>query len=150
MHWLNDSLHRRTLEMGLPWLTWRCVEFLDEFLRPGLGVLEYGGGGSTLYVARKGCRVVTVEEYRHWSRLIRARLDEALGDAAAEVEIPRLRESTMANRRKKSTSGKFTIGGPWRLILVDGVHRLACLEAARDELRPNGILLFDNADLEEY
>src|SRR4030095_14107363 len=62
----------------------------------------------------------------------------------------RLRESTMANRRKRSTSGKFTIGGPWELILVDGAHRLACLEAARDELRPNGVLLFDNADLEEY
>jgi hypothetical protein len=150
MHWLNDSLHRRTpLELGLPWLTWRCVEFLDEFLRPGMRVFEYGGGGSTLYFARKGCRLVTVEGYRHWSRLIRARLDEA-GDAAAAVEIREIAGPDDGEPPQEEYVRQVHYGGPWELILVDGAHRLACLEAARDELQPNGVLLFDNADLEEY
>lgn len=151
MHWLDGSLHRRTpLEMGLPWLTWCCVEFLEEFLRPGMAVLEYGGGGSTLYFARKGCRVVTVEGYRHWSRLIRARLDETLGSAASAVEIREIAGINDDEPPQDEYVRQVHNGGPWDLILVDGAHRLACLKAARDELRPNGVLIFDNADFEEY
>lgn len=151
MHWLDGSLHRRTpLEMALPWLSWSCVEFLEEFLRPGMAVLEYGGGGSTLYFARKGCRVVTVEGYRRWSRLIRARLDEALGDAAPAVEIREIAGIDDGEPPRDEYVRQVHSGGPWDVILVDGAHRLACLEASRDELRPNGVLIFDNADFGEY
>ena len=151
MYWFNASLHRQSpLDLGLPWLSLRCVDFLDEFLRPGMAVFEYGGGGSTLYFARKRCRVVTVEGYRRWSRLIRARLDEALGDGAAAVEIREIAGADDGEPPQEEYVKQVHHGGPWDLILVDGAHRLACLKAARDELRPNGVLLLDNADLEGY
>jgi hypothetical protein len=46
--WLRTRFrHGRSFDLGLPWLSWPAVDFLNQHLRQDMCVLEFGGGGST-------------------------------------------------------------------------------------------------------
>lgn len=58
----RDLLFRNTpIGLRVPWLSWPAIVELVRFLGPGMRVLEYGGGGSTLFLLERGCAVRTVE-----------------------------------------------------------------------------------------
>jgi hypothetical protein len=55
--------------LDLPWWTFGAIERVDAFLRSRGGrarAFEYGAGASTLWLARRCARVVTVEHDREW------------------------------------------------------------------------------------
>ena len=148
--WLHARLRNRSpLELGLPWLSWPCVDYLRRHIRPEMRVFEWGGGGSTIFFAEAGCRVVTVEPNAHWRDLISARLT-AGGHASARTEIRPIQASENGDGPTSAYVNAVHDGGPWDLILIDGAFRLDCLRAAKDALSPGGVLLFDNADFEEF
>ena len=69
--WLVDRLRRRsTLEQGVPWLPWTCIDWLGRNVKRGSSVFEWGAGGSTVFFAALGCEVTTVESNAEWVRLI--------------------------------------------------------------------------------
>ena len=142
--WLRTRFRRGTaFEMGLPWLSWPAVDFLKQHLHPGMRVLEFGGGGSTEFFLSRGCDVVTVERSMEWVDKIKKRLDR-LG-AAPRWRLAYVPESALASDYVGSLRT-----GPWNVILIDAAYRLECLEAAGDYLTNDGMILFDNADMDCY
>jgi predicted O-methyltransferase YrrM len=129
--------------MGLPWLSWPAVDFLKLHLQPGMRVLEFGGGGSTEFFLSRGCDVVTVERSMEWVDKIRERVDRI--GAAPRWQLAYVPESAAPF----DYFGSLRMG-PWNVILIDAAYRLECLEAARDYLTRDGMILFDNADLDCY
>jgi predicted O-methyltransferase YrrM len=143
-HWLRTRFrHRSAFELGLPWLSWPAVDFLKLHLHPGMRVLEFGGGGSTEFFLSRGCDVVTVERSMEWVDKI-SKLVDRIGAA------PRWRMAYVPESAAPSDYFGSLRMGPWNVILIDAAYRLECLEAARNYLTQDGIILFDNADLDCY
>jgi predicted O-methyltransferase YrrM len=129
--------------MGLPWLSWPAVDFLKQHLQPGMRVLEFGGGGSTEFFLSRGCEVVTVERSMEWVDKISKRVDH-IGAA------PRWRLTYVSELAAPSDYFDSLRKGPWNVVLIDAEQRLECLEAARNSLTHDGVIVFDNADLDCY
>lgn len=47
----------------IPWLTYPAIEFLKSYVRPGMRILEFGTGASTVWFVRRGCRVLVTISY---------------------------------------------------------------------------------------
>jgi predicted O-methyltransferase YrrM len=119
------------------------VDFLKLHLHSGMRVLEFGGGGSTEFFLSRGCDVVTVERSMEWVDKIHQRVDR-IGAA------PRWRLAYVPESATPFDYFGSLRMGPWNVILIDAAYRLGCLEAARDCLTRDGMILFDNADLDCY
>lgn len=55
------------LELGLPWMPYSVIDFLDRRLDRNSVVVELGSGGSTLFFADRAGRVITLEENDPWA-----------------------------------------------------------------------------------
>jgi hypothetical protein len=130
----------------VPWLTYAAVHWLDRVLRPHHRVFEFGSGSSTIWLARRAGSVVSVEHDSTWEPLVRAhlptnatlQLTETHGD---EFEAPAGDPYTGVLR---------DVGGPFDLILVDGMARNTCVRLAVDRLTNSGVIILDDADRVAY
>lgn len=77
-------VRRPLLSLPLPWFSYAAIDRLEKSIRPTDRVCELGGGGSTLWFARRAASVVTLESDPAWIGLLRARLSPS---EAARVEI---------------------------------------------------------------
>jgi hypothetical protein len=62
--WRNSRSQRRSVDRkggALPWLTYPSIAFLERLDLSDKIVLEFGGGGSTVYFSRRSKHVITVE-----------------------------------------------------------------------------------------
>ncbi|MDB4874978.1 MAG: FkbM family methyltransferase [Gemmatimonadetes bacterium] len=137
---------RSPLNEAMPWLSWSCIDWLEPRIRSGMRVLEYGGGGSTIYFLMRGCQVTTVEGNAQWVEDLRAHT-KLFGESTelrfvdSQANDPRLAQEYAAQAR---------IGRPWDVILVDGAFRGECVAVARECVVPGGMIIVDNTDLPEY
>ena len=69
---------RTATEMSLPWFSFGAINYLARRLIGKETVYEYGGGGSTLWLASRVNRVVTIENDPDWH----AKLHTALAERA--------------------------------------------------------------------
>jgi hypothetical protein len=69
--------HQAPLQLGLPWISFGAIRFLEKFLRPSMQVFEYGSGGSTVFFASRCQSVVSVEDSPEWVKLVRDSLNGA-------------------------------------------------------------------------
>lgn len=133
---------RGTVTLRLPWLPFRLVDELAEIVGPGTRVLEYGGGGSTLWFLDRGATVVTVEHHAGWA----ARLRTLAGPE----------RWTLLERGAEDGYAAYVAAvedfpdGSFDVVLVDGRERARCVAAALPKVRPGGLLLVDDADRERY
>lgn len=152
---LDRLLQRSPLELALPWISWPCIEFLEQLDLKNSRVFEFGGGGSTLYFLNRGCHVRTIENSNDWARKISAAAvgyESRLDLRVIEMpEHPGVSEAELA----KNYIQEVSKDGPWDLILVDGVDgnpsvRMQCLALARQCIRARGIVLLDDSWRSEY
>ena len=116
----------------LPWMNYPLIAFLEARLSSDLTLFEYGCGASTLFWAQHVARVVSVEHDRAWYETISPQLPphatllfRSLDDAAAYCHAAQ-------------EAGSFDI------VVVDGVERACCAQAALDALTERGVILFDD------
>lgn len=154
--WTRDRLRPRTpLELGMPWLAWPCIDWLDRQTLAGKRIFEYGGGGSTLYFLERGCHVTTVENSPGWAARILESVGQSLGPSALgrltliPMDMP---EHPNEAQRERATEYVNAIGSGTRydLVLVDGVDgalslRMECLARAREHLAEGGLIVLDDA-----
>jgi hypothetical protein len=69
------TLNKQPLELGLPWLSFGAIRFLEKFLRPNMQIFEYGSGGSTVFFASRCQSIVSVEDNAEWAKRVRDRLN---------------------------------------------------------------------------
>ena len=66
----------RPVDIGLPWFSFAAIDFLDRYITKEMTVFEYGGGGSTIFFARRAKKVVCVESSHAWADAIEKALEE--------------------------------------------------------------------------
>lgn len=147
--------------IGLPWWTYRATQRVERFLsdRPDARVLEYGAGASTLWLASRCGELHSVEHDAVFADEVRS-LVEHYEHVELHVVVPppASDDSAIRSARRGHEHLDFSsyvsvaaeIGGSFDLIVIDGRARLACLEAAKSHLAPQGMVLFDDARRPQY
>jgi hypothetical protein len=130
---LKSKLPQAADGSPLPWYTYPAIEYFDRWDAKGLRVFEYGGGNSSLYWARKGAQVWSVEHDATWWA--------SMGTRSAQLQGLLLRED--ANTYARAID---EVGGEFDIIVIDGAWRNECATAALAHLRPGGIFILDNSD----
>jgi len=120
-----------------PWLTRDAVAHLANYLRPGHRGLEWGSGRSTIWFAKRLAHLTSVEHHAGWYDEINTALQkETLSnvsylfreDAETYVEVATSFEPESLD-----------------FILVDGILRDRCAQAALPILKSGGCLVIDDA-----
>lgn len=135
----------------------KAVEALSQIVGPGMDVFEWGSGGSTLWLARRARRVVTVDHSAEWHR----KVSEAAQEHSLPVEAL-LRPAVPSPGCDHSGGHNWAmpgcdfsayvaaISGLYDFILVDGRARNMCFQAALGHLRPGGYLVLHDAERDRY
>lgn len=137
-------------------------ERLVSFVPPGGRMLEWGAGGSTVWLAKnlpEGASLTSIEHDREWFYEVANHLGNG-GRGARENVRMLLREPT-GPLGANATAGEddptsllpfidAVDGERFDVILVDGYARGACLDRARQLLNPGGVVVLHDAQREWY
>ena len=141
---------KSSFEQQLPWISYPAIHFLNGFLDRNMDVFEFGGGGSTLYFARKTKQVLTVENNEEWIKLLQKGLTDNKLHNAEVLYRPFNRDK--AETFKESEFYRSLEGrGTYHVILVDGLEingyaaRPACFAEAEKHIKPGGIIIVDDS-----
>lgn len=124
-----------------PWLTFPAVRFLESLDGQGLRALEFGSGASTVWLMQRFAEVCSIEHDPQWAARVRVQgADVVLADPGGDTWTgPADSEYLQAGR----------IGAPFDVVIVDGMARLTCVEHIDEYVRPDGLVVVDDTDLEE-
>lgn len=127
-----------------PWLVPEAIPFIEARLRHGMAALEWGAGRSTLWLARLGLSVVSIEARADWVAEARGRVTAAgLAARVRFVPVERPRTGSLAEACAAAANGLAAHG--FDLVLVDGPFKATCLRRAGTMLKPGGLLVLDDA-----
>ena len=144
--WANYAIshaHKWQKLAAAPWMDGREMAVIEKLLTPDARVLEFGAGGSTLWLAARTREVHSVEHEEEWVNKLSIALP---GNVTVHWRQP-----AFAHRRyEPAKPGQFTeyVGVPEELAmmfdvcLVDGRARVECALAAARWLKPGGWLFF--------
>lgn len=140
--WFRSYRERRSVDLQgrpLPWFTYPAIELLRRRVRPEMRVFEYGSGDGTRWWAERVREVVAVEHDASWA-------DQISRELPARARIVRLpAEPGQAYER-----ALLQAGGPFQVVIIDGIRRVECARAAPGGLTPDGVVLFDDSERPEY
>jgi predicted O-methyltransferase YrrM len=137
------SIRGSTVDLRLPWVPYRVIEMLDEYLCPTHRAFEYGGGGSTLWFSDRVAELVTIEHDPDWYPT----LENTVGSLPNVVLSHETDDDDWAGyvgAIAKYPDEYFDV------VVVDGRQRVRCFEQAMPKVRPGGLLVLDNTDRPRY
>jgi len=115
-----------------PWLSPKATKFFGSILSPEYDVLEFGAGGSTLWLSERVATVESYEPVKAW----REAVQEKAGDNVTLLPEP-----------------DFSPTGYYDLIFIDGepvTDRARWLFYSPIMAKPGGWIVLDNANRPEY
>lgn len=116
-----------------PWLAPKIIDRLESILHPDFEVMEFGGGGSTLWFAERVRRVVCYENNLEWYTALD---NKNLDNVVLQFGSFPLEEETDKD-----------------LLLIDGEPvrlRAGWLREAQRIVKRGGWIILDNANRREY
>lgn len=124
----------------IPWFSYASIYFLAQRLNDELTVFEYGSGNSTRWFSERVGKIVSVEHEEGWYQYIKASLS-----SKGNVDY-RFRSLTDGSYVKAilEEETKFDV------VIVDGRQRVACAKTAVNALTKKGVIIWDNAEREDY
>jgi SAM-dependent methyltransferase len=129
-----------------PWIAPPATRWLRRRLDPSWDALELGAGNSTVWLARRVGTLISVESDAAWAERVREEVERARIDGWRLERVPIAEmPAFVATLPDRSLD----------LILVDhtdipGTTRADSIEAAREKVRPGGILVLDDSDRARY
>jgi len=117
----------------LPWYTYPAIEYLQQLDFSDCEVFEFGAGNGSLFWAERARRVVSVESDARWCEFVRQA-------GRPNLEIRLVEDLTRYPQAIGEEAGAF------RVIVVDGQRRYACVQTAVERLAEGGLIILDNAD----
>jgi hypothetical protein len=140
--WVSN-LRRPTMSSRLPWLPFSLIDALERQLQTNSKVLEFGGGGSTLWFAERVSEVITIEHDPEWYRQISAAVE---GVPSCSV----LFRSSEADYAEYVDAVHGFADSEFGVALVDGRQRVRCFEAAMPKVCSGGWIVLDDSSRERY
>lgn len=123
----------------IPWLTYPFIDFVDKRLEKKFEVFEFGSGNSTLYYAGKVASVKSIENDKFWYEKIKNSMPQN-----CELFFCELETNGEYCRYAAKTGGKYDI------VVVDGRDRVNCCKNSINSLKPDGVLILDDANRPKY
>jgi len=176
--WGRSIIERASvdLEGPVPWYTYPAISELNRITPENATVFEFGSGNSTLWWRAHAKHVVSVEHDPLWfassntgadsNILLREPWDKANERhfEAVQAVVDQIPEfSTDLNELEQIDRGIDAkpflsyigelLNHPkehFDVIIVDGMARSACARVAVDRLKPDGFIVFDNSDRDDY
>jgi hypothetical protein len=165
--WFRTQSGRNALDDGFPWITFAATRSLRKLLSSSARVFEYGSGGSTLFLASRVSRVVSVEHDPIWHAAVLDRLRPTSNvdlllvppndvvDDAGHHGHPAGHCSTDPRYIGRSFCDYASAidsfpDAYFDVVLVDGRARPSCFDHAVPKLKVGGSLILDNADRDAY
>lgn len=136
-----------------PMIGWNHAGRLLSYALTARNILEYGCGGSTLWLAMhcRKARILSIEHKMEW--VVRVQTAASRLTAGGIALSPRLlvqlaEFSACGGEKAYVHHPEVDHFKPYDLIFVDGAHttRTPCLKAAYDLLMPGGVVFLDNAE----
>lgn len=121
----------------IPWYTYSAIKFIEGRLKPEFDIFEYGCGNSTLWFAKRVNSVLATEHDKSWMEKVSSKLPSNAKIFHFEVEHNYVESIQKSNKK-------------FHIIVVDGMERNECVKYCIDYLNENGIIIFDNTQLEDY
>lgn len=130
----------------VPWLTRTANTFLETYLQSEDCGWEFGSGKSTIWFARRVKHLTSVEHNSAWFERVTKMLEE--NDLKNVDYFLRPREQDDGFQRLPAYVSGLTDVEDESLdfIMIDGIYRDLCALASLDKIKPNGILVIDNAN----
>lgn len=117
-----------------PWLNDKAVEYFEGQLSPDSRVLEFGAGGSTLWLSERVAYVETYDDDQDWMRIVKAQTGDNVKVLSHEaVNFASLKD--------------------FDIVFIDGepvTERCEWLVHAPLVVKPGGMIILDNANRPEY
>lgn len=133
---------------GIPWWRPGSVQFVQDFFPEPIDVLEWGSGGSTVWLARQGFNVTSIENNHDWAAQVRERLaNEGL------LSRVNLLDFSPPDSQRMQEYADYPLGLPddsFHLVCVDGRNRQRCVGNALGKVKVGGVMLLDNSERVEY
>lgn len=162
---VHDALGTKYLFRLLPWMGCRHAFVIAQVLARSSNVLEYGTGGSTIWMAqlladsqarlqsgvrmpkRSRGRLTTVEADETWQAQVRKAYDALRG-----ISCLPLADVAFLHRSATGDAYSLACEDGYDIILVDGEHlqREACIDAAFDKLVSGGTLFVHDSEEHLY
>lgn len=154
------GLKRDALEQGVPYMPAPVVGWLKNHLTKEMDVFEWGSGGSTLFIARRVKRVISIEYGQRWYyRLLFHLKIKGIKNCVLKLVLPE-----QNGEGKYRSQGKYSHlyfekfvksidtypDESFDVVIVDGRCRSQCILHARNKVKRGGYLLVDDADRSEY
>lgn len=117
----------------LPWYTYPAIEYLSQFDYHTKKIFEYGCGNSSLFWALRAQKVVSVEDKPEWYE----KWCSALTAPNLQIQLHQAENYEQAIAREKEC---------FDVIVIDGIRRAQCAEAALPALQDGGIIILDDSD----
>jgi hypothetical protein len=130
----------------VPWLTRTANTFLETYLQPEDFGWEFGSGKSTIWFARRVKHLTSVEHDPAWFERVSAMLEE---NNLKNVDyFLKQREQYDAFQGPPSYVSGLTEVEDESLdfVMIDGIYRDLCALSSLNKIKPNGILVIDNAN----
>lgn len=140
--WFKSFQEGRSVDFNgnsIPWITYPALEFIARRVHSGMCVFEYGCGSSTFWWAKRVKEVITCEHDSGWYQKIANNIPENVN----LYNIPLVYGGDYC-RMISNYIGKFDI------IVIDGRDRVNCVKNALNALKPEGVIIWDNSDRDEY
>ena len=129
----------------IPFLTMDAIKFMDTLIRPGVRVLEIGGGNSSLWFLERGVNLTTYEHDADWGQMI-------MNEVKSHKEFYHAERFNMQIMKGQEvlTSLKALKDQHFDIVLIDSMNeftrRTECLDVAKSKVKTGGWMVLDNSD----
>jgi hypothetical protein len=136
--WFKSFSVKRSVDsMGaaIPWWSYGAIDFVESRLNTTMNVLEFGSGGSTVWLASRVNSVVSIENDPEWTKIVKTFIPN-------NVELIEL-------NNPEDFSEKFFKGSQrhFQVLIIDPLaHRINCAKAGLQFISDDGIVIWDNTD----
>ena len=168
--WKRFKNNRGVYENALPWIAFWAIDFLNAETHDQMRVLEYGGGGSTLFFSSRVRELVTIEHNKEWFDGLQNEMKKQPGIIWRGCFIEPETADSMENQDKSNPDHYFSGDESFAnktfkkyasaideyqdeyfdIVLVDGRARPSCIKHSLNKVKVDGLLILDNADRSYY
>ncbi len=137
---INSNL--KSIIVPKPWIIEAAVQALREYLelRPQATLIEFGTGCSTAFFAQFKINQISIEHDPRWHSQVQLYLNQN-NLTWVNLELIKGNYYEVLQRFQQNSID---------IILVDGQHRLKCLEHGARILKPGGLIMLDDSQHEKY
>lgn len=141
-------------DIGEPWWPIPAIRHLGRRLPERARVFEWGSGGSTVWLSRRGARVVAIESESEWQRRVAERAPEADVRFVPGATTGTLRSEPDLRDRGTHFFDDYVAAidefpdDSFDLVVIDGIARCECAKRARTKVKPGGLVVLDDSNWE--